>query len=251
MVDSLILCTSPRSGSTLLCGLLAQTGLAGKPASYFHRPSLAAWLEAHGLAGRAFASDHDALRATVDRAKTKGRAGTDVFALRLQSHSLPFFAQQLAVLHPNRPSDRTRIEAEFGRTLFVYLHRADKLAQAISYVKADQSGLWHRASDGSELERVSPPQEPAYDRNAIADRVRQAKGDDAAWNAWFTSQAITPLQVGYDDLSSHPQVVVADILTALGQEPTQALNITPHVAPLRDVLSAQWYARFVREQALE
>ncbi|MEM1201062.1 MAG: Stf0 family sulfotransferase, partial [Pseudomonadota bacterium] len=29
--DAYVICTSPRSGSTLLCKLLAPTGIAGKP----------------------------------------------------------------------------------------------------------------------------------------------------------------------------------------------------------------------------
>ena len=38
--ESYVLCTSPRSGSTLLCKLLAATGVAGNPDSYFHRPAV-------------------------------------------------------------------------------------------------------------------------------------------------------------------------------------------------------------------
>ncbi|MBT6203829.1 MAG: sulfotransferase, partial [Rhodospirillaceae bacterium] len=38
--QSYVICTSPRSGSTLLCSLLAATGLAGNPCSHFHDPSI-------------------------------------------------------------------------------------------------------------------------------------------------------------------------------------------------------------------
>ncbi|HEX6473857.1 MAG TPA: Stf0 family sulfotransferase, partial [Candidatus Limnocylindria bacterium] len=35
---SYLLCGTPRTGSTLLCGLLTSTGVAGRPESYFRQP---------------------------------------------------------------------------------------------------------------------------------------------------------------------------------------------------------------------
>jgi LPS sulfotransferase NodH len=43
--DSYVICTSPRSGSTLLCKMLTSTGAAGKPDSYFFGTSLEEWLD--------------------------------------------------------------------------------------------------------------------------------------------------------------------------------------------------------------
>lgn len=244
MYDAYVLCAGPRSGSTLLCGLLKQTGQAGAPDSYFHRPSVPDWLADHGLDTANYTTRKDALRAVMKSAMERGRARTDLFGLRLQAHSRTFFMQQLAVLYPDLPDDRARLEAAFGRTQFIYLHRADKLAQAISYVKAEQSGLWHKAPDGRELERLSPHKDPAYDPAAIARRLQQAQTDDSDWEHWFSAQHITPLRIAYEDLADDPRREVARILTVLGQDAARAACVTPHVAPLRDALSAQWYARF-------
>jgi Stf0 sulphotransferase len=38
--DSYLICATPRTGSTLLCGLLKSSGVAGCPASYFNRRGL-------------------------------------------------------------------------------------------------------------------------------------------------------------------------------------------------------------------
>jgi LPS sulfotransferase NodH len=38
--DSYLICATPRTGSTLLCGLLESSGVAGRPASYFNRQGL-------------------------------------------------------------------------------------------------------------------------------------------------------------------------------------------------------------------
>ena len=39
---------------------------------------------------------------------------------------------------------------------YLHLSREDKLAQAVSDLKAEQSGLWHVFTDGSERETTDP-----------------------------------------------------------------------------------------------
>ena len=129
---SYVICTSPRSGSTLLCALLKATGKAGRPASLFHKPSLADWLEYYGLERSDFLSEEDALRAVFDHARAKGSGKTGIFGVRLQRQSFPFFMKQADRLYPDLATDVARIEAAFGPMLYVYLQREDFLAQAVS-----------------------------------------------------------------------------------------------------------------------
>ena len=241
---SYVICTSPRSGSTLLCGLLATTGVAGRPGSHLHEPSLDGWLDAYGLADRAFQTRHDALRAVFDAARGRGTGGTSLFGLRMQQGSFPYFIEQLAVLRPGLPSDAARIEAEFGPTLFVHLTRPDKLDQAISRVRAEQTGLWHRHADGTELERLSPPAEPHYDPGAIARHRDDLAAQDAAWTAWFEGEGIDPLSVRYDDLAADPRATLARVLAALGLDPETAGSVQSPTARLADTLSRDWRRRF-------
>ncbi|MEI2809525.1 MAG: Stf0 family sulfotransferase [Nocardioides sp.] len=44
-----VLCGTPRTGSTLLCGLLSSTGVLGRPESYFREPDERAWAERLGV----------------------------------------------------------------------------------------------------------------------------------------------------------------------------------------------------------
>jgi hypothetical protein len=46
---SYVLCGTPRSGSTLLCEMLAATGVAGRPNSYFRQEDVEAWADAWGV----------------------------------------------------------------------------------------------------------------------------------------------------------------------------------------------------------
>lgn len=70
----------------------------------------------------------------------------------------------------------------------MHLTRRDKVAQAVSYVKAQQTGLWHAAPDGTELERLSPPQEPAYDASEIRTRFEEVTAHDHSWERWLPSR---------------------------------------------------------------
>lgn len=249
--DSYLICTAPRSGSTLLCGMLASTGVAGKPASYFFGTSLDGWIEDLELQLEATASDRDIAAAAFRVALTKGRNGTDMFGLRMQAHSLGFFLEQLAVLHPGASTDAERLQLAFGATLFVHLTRPNKLDQAVSYLKARQTGLWHRSADGSELERTAPHREPVYDRAEIAACVDLMTGYDRDWNDWFTRQGIEPLRLSYDDLSADPLGILRQVLESLGLAPAAADGITPRVKKLADRINNDWVVRFRTEQGLE
>lgn len=244
---SYVICTSPRSGSTLLCSLLKETGAAGRPGSLFHTPSLEGWLNYYGLADASFGSRDEALRAVFVQARKKGTGNTDLFGLRMQRPSFAFFMEQLHHLYPGHGSDVERIEAAFGPALFVSLSREDKLAQAISLVIAEQSGLWHRAADGSELERLAAHRDPEYDRDAIARHMAALAAMDVAWAEWFEREGLTPLRIGYQELSSAPQATLARVLQALGIDPVVASRVETPTAKLADTTNREWMERFSAE----
>ncbi len=130
-----------------------------------------------------------------DAALTKGRGANGVFGVRIQHKSLQYVLDQLAGMYPDLTTDRARIDAAFGPTVFVHLTRGDKLAQAVSFVKAQQTGLWHQAPDGRELERLSPPQTPVYDPQQIRHWHDSFVAADAGWRHWFATQSIAPLRI--------------------------------------------------------
>lgn len=242
--DSYVICTAPRSGSTMLCSLLAATGVAGRPASYFHEPSVADWLKDLGLSADPAAEVRAQVAAAFEAALRAGRSGGGLFGLRLQGHSLGFFQTQLAVLHPDEVTDAARLRRAFGATRFIYLRRADKLDQAVSYLKAEQTGLWHVAPDGSELERLAPHRDPAYDREKIAETVAMMEGYDRAWETWFAQEGIAPLRIGYDDLSADPTGVLRRVLADLGLDPAAAEGVSPGVRKISDGTNRDWVERY-------
>ncbi len=248
--QSYFLCTAPRSGSTLLCRLLSATGVAGKPESYFHEPSLNAWGLDVGVSLDHAASESRQLDAVLDAVVRVGTADTGIFAARVQRHSFDYFIDQLARCYPALSTDRQRIERRFGTSAFIYLKREDKVRQAISFVKAEQSGLWHRNADGSELERLAPPAEPEYDAQRLWRQYQTLLNYDDEWEAWFAKEGIEPHRVLYETLSVSPSAVVSGILGHLGRNADLAQGLVPDVAKLSDQISQDWEARFRSEFGL-
>lgn len=156
---------------------------------------------------------------------------------------------QLRFMYPDQTSDADRIQAAFGPTLFIYLSRGDKLDQAISYIRAEQTGLWHRRADGTDLERQETRREDGYDPGAIRAQLDDFSSFDAAWRLWFEEQAITPLKVSYESLAGDPQAELAKVLNSLGADGSIAQNITIQTAKTSDETNREWRARFDLELA--
>lgn len=249
--EAYIICTSPRSGSTLLCRMLEATGCCGVPDSHFHEASVAAWLADHSAPLEGYTTDLDALRTAIRAGQTSGTGDTGTFGLRLQSHSFLFFMDQLRLLNPCEDTDASRITAAFGQTRFIHLSRASKLEQAISYLKARQTGLWHRAPDGSEIERLSAPRPIEYSRDAIAALIAEFEAYDRDWNRWFAGEGIAPLRVGYEALAATPRSVLAEVLTFLGLSGELALEAAIPVARLSDEVNRDWALRYCAETGLD
>jgi trehalose 2-sulfotransferase len=243
-----MICTAPRSGSTLLCSLLSATGVAGKPASWFYESSVADWQERLAVQPAADKTEAEALNVVFQAAIRAGAGGKRVFGLRQQAESFRFLFEKLAVLVPDARTDLARFEAVFGKTLFIHLTRSDKVEQAASYLRAEQTGLWHLAADGSELERLAPHREPVFDAARIGALIQLLTDYDRIWADWFLRQGITPLVLAYDDLARDPSGPVRRVLDALGLDPSAADAVIPGVRKLADGSSRDWVARYRAKQ---
>jgi LPS sulfotransferase NodH len=245
---SYVLCGTPRSGSTLLCEMLAATGVAGRPNSYFRQEDMEAWADAwgvprpQGIEGPGF--DRDYLAAL----RREGSAGTGVFDLRLMWASVADAGRRLSRALDADRDLAASLEAAFGPVLYVHVSRTDKVAQAVSRVRAEQSGLWHRAADGSVLEGAAVPAPVSYDETRIAELVAELEADEAAWHAFFVGRGIRPLQLVYEKVATDPQAAVASILAALGLDPAAMTAAPVTTARLSDEESRRWIERFRQEQ---
>lgn len=228
-----ILCTAPRSGSTMLCRMLAATGIAGAPQSYFHRPDIRTWAQDLGL-------PTDAPLVDILQA-VKATAQGGITGIRVQQHSFPYLMDTLSGYGATDPD---RIRAAFGPTRFIWLRRLDKLAQAVSLLRAEQTGLWHRNTDGTDLERLRPGRTDGYDAQRITQQINDFQAADKSWLDWFADHDITPWSITYEALTDDPQMVLRLVLMHLGQDGDIAETVDAQTARLADATSADWIARY-------
>lgn len=234
-----ILCATPRSGSTLLCRMLEQIG-AGRPHSFFRAEDLDDWATDWGVPTPVRTVGSDYLRA----AKAAGTSATGVFGLRMMAESMPALSAALTILHPGLPTDRAQLEAAFGPLRFVHLTRRDHVAQAVSLVRAQQTGLWHMAPDGTVLEQVGAPAPARYDAGLIAAALTRLDAGAAFWADWFARQAVVPIQVTHEELAADPAGTLGGIARALDLPLAASLPTAPATRRLSDTVSADWIARF-------
>lgn len=244
--DAYVLCSNPRSGTTLLCDLLRQTGVAGAPESYFRQKSLANWCREWAIAGEVRPMDADFSQEYLSAMRKAGRAGGKTFGLRLMGPDLAFACDWLARIHPSIATDRARFDAAFGTTRYIHLSRTDKLAEAVSYLRAEQTGLWHSTPGGDDIERIPPTVPDGYDAVRITERMEMLCTYDDAWTCWFEAQGIKPLHLTYEALSADTLGVLRKILSYIEKDPNCAGDVTPGTRRLADETSAAWIAKYRR-----
>lgn len=214
-----LICTTPRSGSNLLCEQLESTGILGRPREYFNG------------AGRRAIDDPeypDAPEAQVRRALDRGVTANGVFGVKL-------FASQM----PHALASETFVSL-LDRAKFLYLRRDDLLGQAISLVRAQQSGQF-RASQKS----TGPVR---YNARAIERALEDLATQDAAWRAYFHRCAIAPIETTYDAVVCSPREIVDRLARELGLVETAAVRseaIT--LLPQSDAISQEWRRQFIAD----
>jgi len=247
-IESCIVGSTPRSGSTLLCDLLTDTGVAGQPHSYFRREDISWWAEQFGVSTVDWRSGHEFDRAYMAAVLRQGTGGTRVFGLRLMWESVAGLLKKLDSFYPDLDSDNARFKAAFGTPAYLHLSREDKVAQAVSLLRAEQTGLWHVNADGTERERLKAGEAPAYSARDLSRLVAELEEHDRCWIRWFDEQNIQPLHITYEGLAAEPQETLATVLSALGLDPEVAEAVEPRTAKLANRENREWARRFRAER---
>ncbi|MEU6783175.1 Stf0 family sulfotransferase [Nonomuraea angiospora] len=240
--DSYFVCATPRTGSTLLLGLLESTGVAGRPQAYFREPDESLWAERWGLPGTAGYGEF------ARAALAAGRTENGVFGAKLMWGTMDHVVARLGPVHPGLAGQDVRLlERAFGRTRFVYLRRDDVLAQAVSWLRAEQTGTWYVDVSGESGGAEPTGQEPGYDAAGIGALVEQIGEHNAAWERWFASWGVRPHRVRYEDLDADPAGVTREILGFLGLDLPQGRAIVAGHRRQADELNAAWIERYRQE----
>jgi LPS sulfotransferase NodH len=221
--DSYFVCATPRTGSSLLCGLLDSTGVAGHPEAYFRPPDRSMWAARWGLPSGSSRLDF------VQAARAAGSTPNGVFGAKLMWDALEQLVGEF---------DDEVGWAAFGRVAFVYLRRTDAVAQAVSRVRAEQTGVW---SDGAGSSAGSSAV-LSFDAGAITAYLAEVEAENVAWESWFATNGVEPFRVRYEDLDADNVGVTAEVLEFLGLR--AAHPIVPRHRRQADALNREWIERY-------
>lgn len=244
-IDSYLICATPRTGSTLLCGLMASTKVAGKPESFFRQPDEQLWAARWDIdrTSDGVFEYSEFVRAAL----AAGRTDNGVFAARIMWGTMDYLVDRLGTVYPALDGgELDLLNRAFGHTGFIFLHRDDVLGQAVSWHRAEQTDIWHQTD---QEESKQPEQEPRFDFDQIREFVQMIEAHNSAWRAWFDSVGIQPHVVRYEDLDADPVGAAREILGFLGLVLPPGFQIKARNRRLADELNVQWIDRYRTELA--
>ncbi len=231
------LCTTPRSGSSALGDALARTGVAGRPTEYFNRrfwPELSERFRVETVP--------DFLEAATRQTATpNGVFGVKVM---LDRDMEPFF-RGLQRVYGALP-DTELVQAAFPNLRFVYLTRRNKVRQAVSFVRAQQTGVWARYTGEAETKNLKPE----FDSAALNRSVHDLALREVRWQDLFGALGASPYTVVYEDYVRAPEAAVRGILDFLGLEPPADWSLPElPMERLADEVSDAWVKRYLEVSA--
>jgi LPS sulfotransferase NodH len=239
-----LICTAPRTGSTLLAQALSSTNVAGRPNEYFdiypHNDRF--WIERLGVSNQA---DY------LEKVLAAGTTANGVFGLKLLWHQSPALLAKLKAARPQDAGDvdslsHALLETTFGAPVrYIWLRRRDKLAQAISYYRASRTGLW-RSTDKATRRQAGPTiDEPPFDFGEINRYLSIVNAFDQQWQLFFRRNRLKVLMMVYENFIGAYESSVLSALDFL-QISREGVKVAPPVVERQaDGLSQEWRQRFL------
>ena len=146
----------------------------------------------------------------------------------LQQSNPPLLAEVLDVVLPR---DRPR--------RIVYLRRRDRVAHAVSYARANSSGVWRR-----EQEREGAPA-LEYSQEAIEAAERGITIVEDIWDRMFSDLRMTPLSLSHEDVLDDPSGAARQVADYLGVEIDPAVEVkVPEIRKQSEGDSSAWIERY-------
>lgn len=242
-----IIASSPRSGSTMLCHTLAATGALGptgellangplaRSALRMGVPRLPLRARVHQRRQRHLASwypfDEESMRKYLLMIARRRQGDDGSFGVKIMGEQFANHMQRLGI-----STDVWGVPV-----LWIYLRRRDRVAQAVSLAKALQTGQFASTSVRTG--------DAHYDSNLIRSCIDSAARSYSVWEEHFKTHGITPIDVWYEELSAEPNFEIRRILDAIGRSDLQTRP--PLTDRQFDSTNVEWIEKFRLESGTE
>ena len=235
------ICSTQRSGSTLLCDLLAQTGCHGAPEEFldFSKPEYRVLLKQAG-------SRTKYVTWLLENRSTPNGA----FGLKLHWNQGVSFvrgsrANLMAHARLGAGSWAVRsLASQFDEPRYVWVKRRDRVGQAVSLYRARNTNQWVRADGDRTARRADPP----FDADEIGRALRWLTRVDAGWERYFRRVGAAPCIIHYEDLAADRDTVLTVLGAHLGIPVSS--SIAPRVERQRDDWSTEMRKQFIAARGL-
>jgi trehalose 2-sulfotransferase len=249
---SYLVAATQRSGSTLLCRALTDTGVAGRPEEYFLTGPPEAfpsgwkfWEE--GL----YAQPHGEMdrEGYLKLVFALGTTPNGVFGAKLMWNNVPWLLEKLWGLRRFSGVDRAASLHELLPNLRVItVTRRDRRRQAVSWARAAQDGVWVV----SDAELATPAAEPAYSYEFISGLEGLLAEAEDGWPQLCAELGVTPLEVVYEDLVDPLSYAdtIRSALAYLGVDDAGVAIPKPRTHRQADQINEDWIRRYAADRAL-
>lgn len=248
---TILVCSHPRSGSTLLGEILYFAGGLGCPLEYFHtgfRPGFAERWQAPDMASLITATRRHRTDASgVFSSKLFWRDIEDLMRELAPSLADAFIDQRAEHVPPSAYRQlHAFLCALFPNPTFIHLKRLDRVRLAISALTAVQTQQW-RAIPGqgsTRPESNGAKAEVEYDYERIASLIAYADHCHAHWERYFSVNMIGPHALTYEQLARQDRQPLIQLLQHLGHQ-----GELPAIRMQRqaDARSEKFVARFLAD----
>ncbi len=181
-----LICSSERSGSSMLADKLAASDLAGRPMEYFNQ----LYMNHYAVERQLVNVD---INAYLNYLQAKRTTANGVFGIKAH------LKQLVRVFGPPQEATFQQLLRSFDR--LVYIERGDKLAQAISLYRARATGFW---TSKYEAYLTKPVASLVFNPRAIAAALNDVVREHEDWLAILNGLGLKFLHVRYEDIVANP-----------------------------------------------
>ncbi len=228
-----MICATPRSGSTLLCEALRNTGLAGNPDEYFGPMHVKRWDKEWKTKSKG---------EYLDKVMEQGRGENGLFGLKVMRVYWQNFIEFLQnATNVTEYQENEILNRCFPNLRYVWITRRDKVRQAISWMKFLQGTAWHWEDE--QPQRIKNLE---FKPDVIREFIIQTVSHETAWQEYFRKNEIQPYIVVYEDLVTEYETTAKQILEYLGIHHHEGVVFGERrLKKQADMLTNKWVQRYL------
>jgi|TARA_B110000438_G_scaffold23222_1_gene21228 LPS sulfotransferase NodH len=243
-LNTLFVCATKRSGSTYICRWMAQQPDLPYVREWFQAFQINESRRSYGL------PQNVPLETLIAEIREKEKEG-NWFGIKIMWDNLVGILKKRTDPRYKEASLEELVKAYFPNAKFIWITRGNKAAQAVSLVKALQTGVWEVRPNG-------PKPKPRdhtlrYSFLGLEEQREIVAEEENQWASFFEEAGIEPLKISYEAFKADPPKYIAHIRELMGLDPA-AEAIPPkaekEVAKTHDATNRIWLEKHASDQAM-